>query len=82
MAAGELKPKVEPAAPKPIEAAITDFMSSKRTDGRSKKTLIKYEGELRSYAKYLDEHERVTTLDGITVETTDRYRAKGDVRWA
>jgi integrase len=57
-----------------INDASTAFLESKRTDGRSRKTLLKYGGELKLFAQYLTE-KGVTTLKGITAHHCDTYKA-------
>lgn len=75
LAAGELKPRTEFAEPEPIDSAVEKFMSAKRTDGCARKTLIKYQSELRNFAKYAAERQAVLALPQITLQTVDAYKA-------
>lgn len=74
LASGELKPAAESEAPEPIGSAITKFIESKRTDGRSRKTLVKYEGELRNFARFAEEKQGIRMMPRLSVKLFDAYK--------
>ena len=75
LANGGLRSKPEPTAPQLVKSVITRFIDSKRTDGRSRKTLVKYEGELKNFAKYAEEQRGVFQMDQLTLGVFDDYKS-------
>jgi integrase len=75
LSAGELKPAAAPETPEPIESAIIKFIESKRTESRARKTLVKYEGELRNFAKYAAEYHEVHLMPKLKIDHIDAYKA-------
>lgn len=74
LARGEYTPKPEPQAPETIESANAKFIDAKRTDACARKTIVKYEGELKRFARFAEEHG-VRTLSAITLSLIDAYKA-------
>lgn len=73
LATGEFR--IQPVKSMSIDESITAFIASKKADGRSHKTLIKYEGELRNFAKHLKEKCGITAPGRISVWNWDKYKA-------
>lgn len=60
-------------APLLIGTAIDQFISTKQTEGKSVKTIVEYETELRSFAKYSTEKKR-QTIQQLNLQLVDSYR--------
>lgn len=61
--------------PVTVAEAANRYVKSKETEGRARKTLLKYRGELEGFASYLDETHRVTALRAVTAHHCDAYKA-------
>jgi hypothetical protein len=60
--------------PKTIVAAIEDYTAFLKTEGRARKTLVKYEGTFKVFVAFLTEN-RVSKLTQITTTWFDKFRA-------
>jgi len=60
--------------PKTIAAAIEDYTAFLKTEGRARKTLVKYEGIFKVFLAFLYEH-RVSKLTQFTTACFDKFRA-------
>lgn len=67
---GDVRPGLKPVG---IEEAIGFFIDSKKIDDRSPKTLVKYEAELKTFAKFA-KNSGVTTVQQLTLTLMDAYR--------
>lgn len=72
LASGEFSPK--PPAIK-IADAINGYLSHLKAEGRARKTLVRYGGELEALRQFL-EQRRVMMLAGITLTLFDAFRAE------
>ena len=57
----------------PIDSAIADFIASKKTEGAALKTIVKYQGELKTYAIFLKQ-QGAQMLQQISVRLDDQYK--------
>jgi integrase/recombinase XerD len=58
-----------------LRQAVNDYITSLETDGRARKTVVKYRGVFDLFIRHLDQH-RVTRLGQVTAGHFDRYRAE------
>jgi integrase len=58
-----------------IDDAIKLFVDAKKTDGCARKTTVKYEGELKNFAKYLRESHGVVAIHALSILLVDQYKA-------
>jgi len=71
-----VREEFQPAsAPTTVDAAVQDFLKSKETDRRAKKTLSKYRCELTLFSKFLAESKKITLLATITASHCDAFKA-------
>jgi hypothetical protein len=58
-----------------VRQAADDYVTSLRTEGRARKTIVKYRGVFGLFVAHLDRH-RVTRLGQVTAGHFDKYRAE------
>jgi integrase len=64
----------KPPPPVSVRQAAADYLTFLGTEGRARKTLVKYRGILDTFVAFLDTH-KVTRLAQLTAPTFDRFRA-------
>ena len=64
----------QPPAPKTIAEAAADYIAVLNTNGRARKTLVKYDGIFKIFVAFLAEH-RISKLAQFTSTWFDRFRA-------
>jgi integrase len=63
-----------PPRPKPLAEAVAEYLAYLKTEGRARKTLVKYQGIFDIFLAFLAGHH-VTRLAQFTAGWFDRYRA-------
>ena len=57
-----------------VQESIRQYIASKEADGCSRKTIVKYSGELLNFASYLKEHQGIVALRALTLRHVDLYK--------
>jgi integrase len=63
----------EPCRPTYIDSAIDNFIAAKKAEGAAPKTIVKYEGELKTYSAFLTQ-QGVQMLQQVSVRHDDLYK--------
>jgi integrase len=64
-----------PAASTTVRQAVENYLAYLRTEGRARKTLVRYQGELYALRDFLERHQ-ATRLAQLTPLLFDRFRAE------